>query len=105
LCRKASGGKRLFYDPVKFTPEQIRQDESLVWRKTRIFHGGQWRKVRSKEVSDIYWQSGARQRPLRLFVVAPIPYQAPGRRRKYYRDPAYLLTTDINGTPRRWPRC
>jgi hypothetical protein len=71
LCRKASGGKRLFYDPVKFTPEQIRQDESLVWRKTRIFHGGQWRKVRSKEVSDIYWQSGARQRPLRLFVVAP----------------------------------
>jgi len=100
LCRKAGGGKRRFYDAVKFTPEQVRQDESLPWRKARIFHGGQWRKVRYKEVSGIYWQSGARQRPLRLFVVAPIPYQAPGRKRKYYRDPAYLLTTDLLGTPR-----
>ena len=100
LCRKASSGKRRFYDPAKFTPEQIRQDESLVWRKARIFHGGQWRKVRYKEVAGIYWQPGARQRPLRLFVVAPIPYQAPGRKWKYYRDPAYLLTTDIHGTPR-----
>jgi hypothetical protein len=99
LCRKASGGKRLFYDKVKFTPEQIRQDESIAWHKARIYHGGQWRKVRYKEVSGIYWQSGARQRPLRLFVVAPIPYQVPGRKRKYYRDPAYLLTTDLAGTP------
>jgi hypothetical protein len=100
LCRKAVGGKRLFYGKVKFTPEQIRLDESLAWSKARIYHGGHWRKVRYKEVSGIYWQSGARQRPLRLFVVAPIPYQVPGRKRKYYRDPAYLLTTDLAGTPR-----
>jgi hypothetical protein len=100
LCRKASGGKRVFYDKVKFTPEQIRQDELLAWRKARIYHGGQWRKVRYKEVSGVYWQSGARQRPLRLFVVAPIPYQAPGRKRKCYRGAAYLLTTDLTGTPR-----
>jgi DDE superfamily endonuclease len=100
LCRKASGSKQLFYDKVKFTPEQIRQDESIPWSKARIYHGGQWRKVRYKEVSGVYWQSGARRRPLRLFVVAPIPYQAPGRKRKYYRDPAYLLTTDLGGTPR-----
>jgi hypothetical protein len=100
LCGKAETGKRLFYDKVKFTPEQVRQDESLIWRKAPIFHGGQWRKIRYKEVSGIYWQSGAQKRPLRLFVVAPIPYQAPGRKRKYYRDPAYLLTTDLTGTPR-----
>jgi hypothetical protein len=100
LCRKADTGKRLFYGKAKFTPEQIRQDESLGWRQARIFHGGQWRKVRYKEVSAVYWQTGARQRPLRLFVVAPIPYQAPGRPRKYYRDPAYLLTTDLTGTSR-----
>jgi DDE superfamily endonuclease len=100
LCRKATPGTRLFYDKAKFTAEQLRQDESLAWRKARIYHGGQWRKVRYKEVSGIYWQSGARQRPLRLFVVAPIPYQAPGCKRKYYRHPAYLLTTDLSGTPR-----
>jgi len=101
LCRKAAGaGNRSFYDKAKFTPEQARQDDSLPWRKARIFHGGQWRKVRYKEVTGIYWQSGAQKRPLRLLVVAPIPYQAPGRKRKYYRDAAYLLTTDLIGTPR-----
>jgi hypothetical protein len=99
LCRRAGGGRR-FYDPAKFTPEQVRHDESIPWRKARIFHGGQWRKVRYKEVNNVYWQSGAGQRPLRLFVVAPIPYQAPGRKRKYYRDPAFLLTTDRRGTAR-----
>ena len=100
LCRRASPGSKRFYDELKFTPEQIRQDESVPWRKARIYHGGHWRKVRYKELHTLYWQSGAGRRPLRLFIVAPIPYQAPGRRRKYYRDPAYLLTTDLTGTAR-----
>jgi len=100
LCRRAVAATGRFYAVVKFTPEQVRQDESVLWRKARIFHGGQWRKVRYKEVTGIYWQSGAGQRPLRLFVVAPIPYQAPGRKRKYYRRPAFLFTTDLRGTAR-----
>lgn len=95
LCRRAPSGSARFYDTVKFTPEQVRQDESIPWQTATIFHGGQWREVRFKEVSPLYWQSGARQRPLRLLIVAPVPYQAPGRRRKYYRDPAFLLTTDL----------
>lgn len=100
LCRRASGHGPRFYDEAKFTPEQVRQDDSIPWRKTRIFHGGQWRKVRYKELDEVYWQSGAQQRPLRLFVVAPIPYRAPGRKRTYYRDPAFLLSTDRRGTAR-----
>jgi len=100
LCRRAPAESRCFYDPSKFTPGQVRQDETRAWKKVRIFHGGQWRKVRYKEVRDVYWQTAAGQRPLRLFVVAPIPYPAPGRKRKYYRDPAYLLTTDLRGTAR-----
>jgi hypothetical protein len=99
LCRRASSTGR-FYDTVKFTPEQVRQDDCILWRKARLFHGGQWRKVRYKEVTGIHWQSGAGKRPLRLFVVAPIPYQVPGRKRKYYRRPAFLLTTDRHGTAR-----
>ena len=100
LCRRADSGTGRFYSAVKFTPEQIRQDDSIVWRKARLFHGGEWRKLRYKEISGVYWQSGAGQRPLRLFVVAPIPYQVPGRRRKYYRRPAFLLTTDLRGSAR-----
>jgi hypothetical protein len=99
LCRPAACGRRI-YDVVKFTPEQVRQDETIAWRKVRVFYGGQWRKIRYKEVIGVYWQGGAGQRLLRLLVVAPLPYHAPGRPRQYYRDPAFLLTTDLHGTAR-----
>ena len=56
--------------------------------------------MRYKEVRDVFWRTGCRKRALRLLVVAPIPYRVPGRRRKGYRDPAYLLTTDLHGTAR-----
>lgn len=97
LCHRAPAGGRTFYAIEKFTPEQIRQDEAKPWQTAKIFHGGQWRQVRYKSISDVYWQSGARKRPLRLFVVAPIPYASGKGKRKYYRDPAFLLTTDVNG--------
>ena len=40
------------------------------------------------------WQNGAGRRPLRLLVVAPVPYRRTPRSRLSYRRPAYLLTTD-----------
>lgn len=100
LCKRAPESSPRFYDSTRFTPEQVRQDESIGWKKTRVFYGGEWRKMRYKEVRNIYWRTGCRRQLLRLFVLAPIPYKVPGRRRKGYRDPAYLLTTDLHGTAR-----
>jgi hypothetical protein len=100
LCHRATGKGPRFYGTVKFTPEQVRQDASIPWRKAKIFHGGQWRNVRYKELRDVYWQSGAGPRPLRLLVVAPLPYLVPGRKRASYRDPALLLSTDLRGSVR-----
>lgn len=100
LCHRAPAGSRAVYNPVKFTPEQVRQDQHTPWQKVRIFYAGHWRKMRYKEVSGVLWQSGALQRPLRLFVIAPIPYYLPSRQRNHSRGPAYLLTTDLNGSPR-----
>lgn len=100
LCKRAPAGSPRFYDAARFTPDQVRQDESMGWQKARVFYGGQWRKMRYKQVRDVYWRTGCRKQVLRLLVVAPIPYRIPGRRRKGYRDPAYLLTTDLAATPR-----
>lgn len=100
LCRRATEGGQRFYDVVKFTPKQLYDDPSIPWQNARIFHGGQGRKVRYKQVAAVYWQSASGPKPLRLFVVARIPYQVPGRERKSYGDPAFLLTTDLKGTPR-----
>lgn len=98
LCRRAAAGSRSYYDAVKFTPEQVRQDEQIPWSTVPIFYGGQWREIRYKQLNEVLWQTGAGQRLLRLFVIAPIPYHVPGRKRNHYRDPAFLLTTDLKGT-------
>jgi hypothetical protein len=95
LCFPASQGTRRFYAKEKFTPEQVRMDEAIPWKTTRLFYGGKRRKVRYKEVEGIYWQGGARRLPLRLFVVAPTPYRKRKSAKRYYRRPAYLLCTDL----------
>jgi len=41
-----------------------------------------------------YWQGGAGRCPLRLLVVAPTPYRKRKSRKLYYRQPAFLPTTD-----------
>jgi len=98
LCFRASTGSRRFYGVEKFTPEQVRQDEGRGWKTTKIFYGGKRRKIRYKEVAAVYWQRGAGQRPLRLIVIAPTPYRKSQSKRLYYRDPAYLLTSDLRSS-------
>jgi hypothetical protein len=95
LCGEAAEESRRFYDTVKFTPDQVRQDEAQPWKETKVFYGGKWRKVRYKEVAVVYWQGGAGRCPLRLLVVAPTPYRKRKSSRLYYRKPAFLLTTDL----------
>jgi hypothetical protein len=95
LCFRAVGDSRRFYALPKFTPQQVRQDPTREWKTTKIFYGGQRRKIRYKEVVEVYWQRGAKQRPLRLIVLAPTAYRKTNSKRLYYRDPAYLLTSDL----------
>ena len=99
LCFRASAGSRRFYGTTKFTPEQVRQDDSIPWKISKLFYGGKRRRVRYKEVSQVYWQGGGRRRTLRLLVVAPTPYRKRKSGRLYYRQPAYLLTTDLKARP------
>jgi hypothetical protein len=56
LCFRAEEGSRRFYAVEKFTPEQVRKDESRTYKTTKIFYGGKQRKVRYKEIAQVYWQ-------------------------------------------------
>lgn len=98
LCLQAPPNSRRFYAAEKFTPEQARQDEQRGWKTTKIFYGGKRRKIRYKVVPEVYWQRGAGQRPLRLIVIAPTPYRKSKSKKLYYRDPAYLLTSDLHSS-------
>jgi hypothetical protein len=95
LCFRAPQNSRRFYHLQTFTPQQVRQDDGLPWKQTQLFYGGKRRKIRYKEVKKVYWRRGAARLPLRLLVVAPTPYRKRKNGKFYYRQPAYLLTTDL----------
>ena len=93
------GGRRVYGDRLP-TPEAIRKDPAIPYKTIRCHYGGEWRTVRYKEIANVLWRSSGGRRPLRLFVVAPTPYVAPGPgRRIQYRHPAYLITTDLGSSP------
>ena len=47
LCFHAPANTKRFYALEKFTPEQVRKDDSRVWKTAKIFYGGKRRKIRS----------------------------------------------------------
>jgi hypothetical protein len=96
LCRHSQSAKR-FYDEKTFTPSQALDDCSIPWVERRLYYGGKRRLVRYKEISHLYWQSGAKRRPLRLLIIDGNRYRTrkTGRLRK--RETGFLLTTLSEG--------
>jgi hypothetical protein len=95
LCFAAQPGNGRFYSNETFTPESVRTDESHPWQTARCFHGGAWRDMRYKEMTSVFWRSGAKRRPLRLIVMASTPYRNSPNGKMHYRQPAYLFSTDL----------
>ena len=93
LCWPAKEG-RSRYGKEKFTPESVLKDERIAWKTAAIFHGGKWRTVYYKELNGILWQRGGGEKKLRLLVVKPTAYRNTKKGRLFYRQPAFLLTTD-----------
>lgn len=99
LCKRAPGKGPRFYGKTKFTPEEVRRRPSRArWQSASIFHGGCFREVRFKDLTQVYWQGGSGKRPVRLLVVAPVGYRTSKNGRRYYRQPVHLLTTDLTGS-------
>jgi len=97
LCMedKSPDNKR-FYSNNKFTPYSVRKDDKIKWKTTKCFVGGKFRKVRYKVVNEVLWQRGAKRKPLRVIVLAGMPYRKSKKGKKYYKDPAYLLTDNLD---------
>ena len=97
LCKRAREQGPRFFGKTKFTPEQARRWDGLApWQQASIFHGGKYRSVRYKELSGVYWQSGAKKKPLRVIVLASTGYRKSKHSKRQYHKPAYLLTTDLH---------
>lgn len=101
LCFPAPAGQRRHYGEEIFTPEQVRQNKKYPWKRARLRYAGKRRWIRYKPLRGVLWKRGGGTRRLRLIVVAPQPYQLSKQARVNYRDPAYLLTTDLKSSVQR----
>jgi hypothetical protein len=95
LCFPAPNGERRKYDQDRFTPEQVRQQPARPWQRLQVHFGGKRRQVKYKELQGVLWQRGSGTRPLRLLVIAPVPYKLSKHSRTNYRQPAYYLSNDL----------
>jgi hypothetical protein len=97
LCWPAPTGGRRVYGERLPTPDAIRTDTSRPYQHAVCHYGGAPRTIRFKELNHVLWRTGGGRRLLRLLILAPTPYHGPGRAGRWlYRDPAYLITTDLD---------
>ncbi|MHB1702451.1 MAG: transposase [Acidobacteriaceae bacterium] len=92
---RESGGRRRKYGAPLPKPKEIRASDAYPWQEAEVFGAGRLHDLRYKVVSPVLWRSGTRTQPLRLLIIAPLGYRRTSRSRLLYRDPAYLLTTDL----------
>jgi len=92
VCRR---GKKRFYSDHSVTAEEIRKDQLIPYKNMKIHYGQGWRDARYKELKGVYSKHRTQRTPLRLIVIAPTPYRKTKKSKRSYRDPAYLLTTDL----------
>lgn len=90
----AGRGRRRYYGAAVPTPEQYRQDESIPWHQTKAFLGGQTIDIEFKVIGPLRWRASG-QRDLLLVIIRPLAYRPIKGRPLHYRDPIYLLCTDL----------
>lgn len=94
IDQPARGRRRLYGDPAP-TPDQLRQDETVPWQTVQIFAAGRLQECQVKTVAPLLWRV-AGPRALRLVVIRPLGYRRSSATRVLYRQPAYLICTDVD---------
>lgn len=94
LCH-CSDSRGRFYSTKKFTPRDVHKP--INWRTGSFNWGGGNRAIQYACDPEVYWQHGSQKRPLRLITLCGLVRRGTAKRgAKRYREPMYLLTTDLS---------
>lgn len=94
--RSEQGGRPRIYGERLPTPEEIRRDDGYEWKWARVFAAGKYHDMKYKVVGPALWKRVSGARPYRLFIIAPLRYRKSRNGRLLYRQPAYLLVSDLD---------
>lgn len=78
------------------TPKQILNDASFPFVEVRAFAAGQMRDFQVKVLDNLFWRKAGPDRPLRLIVIKPLGYRLRKGAKLLYRDPAFLICTNLH---------
>jgi hypothetical protein len=78
------------------TPEDLLKDPTIPWQEVQAYAAGKVHTFRVKTVAPVLWKEAGPDLPLRLVVIAPVGYRLRARDRLLYRQPAFLICTDVN---------
>jgi hypothetical protein len=95
-AHSCGAGRRRIYGELAPTPQQLRRDESVPWRKVRAFATGRYHDFRVKVLRPLRWRATSDQCEVQLVVVAALGYRLRKNSKVLYRKPAYLISTDAN---------
>jgi hypothetical protein len=91
---QAPTGRRRIYGDGAPTPEQLRQDDTVPWRRIPAHACGKRHLFRIKTLCPLRWRATSDKCTLRLVVIAPLRYRLSKKAKALYRKPAYLICTD-----------
>lgn len=94
LPAQSRGPRR--YGPQASTPEQVLKDESIATQSIRCFIAGSVQEIKVKSIAPLFWRKAGPDRPLRLVVIKPLGYRLTKSSKLLYRQPAFLICTDIH---------
>jgi len=89
-------GRPRLYGPQAPTPEQILKDDSIPVVHIHCFAAGQLREIPVKVFGPVYWRKAGVDLPLLLVVIKPLGYRLCIGSKLLYRQPAFLICTDVN---------
>ena len=78
------------------TPEQILRDDSVPVIQVEAFAAAKLQTFKVKVVENLFWRKAGCDRPLRLLVIKPLGYRLRHGSKLLYREPAFLICTDLD---------
>ena len=87
-------GRNRYYGEALPTPEAVRQDGSVPWQSVTAFSGGKTWNFEVKVLSPVRWK-GAGNHDVQVIIIRPIAFRLRKKGPMQYRDPAYLICTDV----------
>jgi len=92
-CGQSRRGRRRYYGEALPTPEEVRRDDSVSWRKVNAYASGKRHDFEVKHLPAVRWK-GSGDKTVQVVIVRPLAYRPRKGSRLLYRNPVYLLCTD-----------